>query len=68
MRITAIDIDDVPWKDELTTAVPDIKDGYMAVPKGPGWGAEINEEVARAHAWDARKVGHSKSTPPPRSF
>ena len=47
-----IDIDDVPWKDELTTAVPEITDGYMTVPSGPGWGADINEEVARAHPWD----------------
>jgi galactonate dehydratase len=58
----------VPWKDELTTAVPEIKDGYMTIPKGPGWGADINEEVARAHPWDTAKVGYSKSTPPPKSF
>jgi galactonate dehydratase len=51
VRIMEIDIDDVPWKDELTTAVPEIKDGYMTVPTGPGWGADLNEEVARAHPW-----------------
>jgi len=68
VRIMEIDIDDVPWKDELTTAVPDINKGYMTIPKGPGWGADINEEVARAHPWKAADVGYSKSTPPPRSF
>jgi L-alanine-DL-glutamate epimerase-like enolase superfamily enzyme len=68
VRIMEIDIDDVPWKDELTTAVPDINQGYMTIPKGPGWGADINEEVARAHPWKAADVGYSKSTPPPRSF
>jgi len=40
----------------------------MTIPKGPGWGADINEDVARAHPWDITKVGYSKSTPPPKSF
>jgi L-alanine-DL-glutamate epimerase-like enolase superfamily enzyme len=52
----------------LTTAVPEIKDGYMTIPTGPGWGADINEEVARAHPWNPTRVGYAKSTPPPRSF
>ena len=68
VRIMEIDIDDVPWKDDLTTAVPDIKDGYMTVPSGPGWGIELNEEVARAHPWDPAKSGYSKSAPPSKSF
>ncbi len=68
VRIMEIDIDDVPWKDDLTTAVPDIKDGYMTVPSGPGWGIELNEEVTRAHPWDPAKSGYSKSAPPSKSF
>ncbi|MCH7786981.1 MAG: mandelate racemase/muconate lactonizing enzyme family protein [Chloroflexi bacterium] len=52
IRIMEIDIDDVPWKDELTTAVPEITDGHMTVPTSPGWGADLNEEVARAHPWN----------------
>ena len=52
MRILEIDIDYVPWKDELTTAVPEIIDGYMTIPTGPGWGADVHEEVARAYPWD----------------
>ena len=68
VRIMEIDIDDVPWKDELTTAAPDIKDGYMAVPSGPGWGIDLNEEVARAHPWDVAKSGYSKSMAPSKSF
>ncbi len=51
IRIMEIDIDDVPWKDELTTTVPEIEDGHMTVPTAPGWGADLNEEVARAHPW-----------------
>ena len=68
VRIMEIDIDDVPWKDDLTSAVPDIKDGYMAIPGGPGWGIELNEEVARAHPWDPDKTGYSKSMAPSKSF
>ncbi len=26
-----------------------IKDGYLYVPTGPGWGTEVNEEAVRAH-------------------
>lgn len=58
IRIMEVDIDDVPWKDELTTSQPDIVNGYMAVPSGPGWGADINEEVARAHPWKGIKTGY----------
>lgn len=68
VRIMEIDIDDVPWKDELTTATPEIIDGYMTIPTGPGWGADINEDVARAHPWDPTQVGYSKTSPPPKSF
>ncbi|MDP7532450.1 MAG: enolase C-terminal domain-like protein, partial [SAR202 cluster bacterium] len=51
VRIMEIDIDDVPWKDDLVTVAPEIVDGYMTVPTAPGWGADVNEEVARAHPW-----------------
>ena len=44
-------VDDVPWKDDLTTNPPEVIDGYMTVPTGPGWGTDLNEEVALAHPW-----------------
>ena len=53
VRIMETDVDDVPWKDELTTSVPEIVDGYMTIPTAPGWGADLNEEVACAHPWDS---------------
>jgi L-alanine-DL-glutamate epimerase-like enolase superfamily enzyme len=28
---------------------PDVKDGYLHLPTGAGWGTEVNEEVVRAH-------------------
>ncbi len=49
LRIMEFDPDMVPWQDELVTVVPDIRDGHMYLPTGPGWGTEINEEAIRAH-------------------
>jgi galactonate dehydratase len=51
VRIMEIDIDDVAWKADLVTRPPLIKDGHIFLPEGPGWGADINEEVLRAHPW-----------------
>lgn len=48
-RIMEIDIDDVPWKDDLVTNPPVIRDGHFMIPDRPGWGTDINEEVVRAH-------------------
>ncbi len=48
-RVMEIDIDDVPWKDDLVTRPPEIEDGHLKVPAGPGWGTELNEEAIRAH-------------------
>ena len=44
-----VDIDDVPWKDDLVTAPPAIEDGHLLIPTGIGWGAEVNEKVIQAH-------------------
>ena len=55
VRIMEIDIDDVPWKDDLTTDTPEIINGYMTVPTKPGWGVEIDEDVARAHPWQGNR-------------
>ncbi len=54
-NVRIMEIDDVPWKDELTTHVPDITDGYMKIPTRPGWGTDLNEEVAKAHPWPDRR-------------
>ena len=42
---------DVPWREELTTAVPEIVGGELRVPGGPGWGVKLNEDVLLAHPW-----------------
>ncbi len=57
VRIMEIDVDDVPWKDELVTVQPDIESGYMKTPSGPGWGTELNEKVAKKYAWTGGQFG-----------
>ncbi|MFT6581266.1 MAG: mandelate racemase/muconate lactonizing enzyme family protein [Alphaproteobacteria bacterium] len=43
LRIMEIDIDRLPWDDELFTNTPQIEDGYVIVPDTPGWGTEPDE-------------------------
>jgi L-alanine-DL-glutamate epimerase-like enolase superfamily enzyme len=46
-RILEYDVDDVPWRDELVTALPEISAGELRIPSGPGWGVDLNEDGAR---------------------
>ena len=48
-RVMEIDIDDVPWKDAVVSTVPVVEAGELLIPTGAGWGAEVNEDVLRAH-------------------
>ncbi len=52
VRIMEIDVDDVPWREDMVTNVPHIENGYLTIPSGPGWGIEMVEEVLKAHPWD----------------
>jgi L-alanine-DL-glutamate epimerase-like enolase superfamily enzyme len=52
VKIMESDPDAVPIRDELFTVLPEIKDGQMTIPTGPGWGIELNEKAARTHAWE----------------
>ena len=49
VRIMEIEVDDVPWKDDLLTSPGRIENGDFMVPTGPGWGADINEDAIAAH-------------------
>ena len=51
VRIQEIDIDDIPWKDDLIDQTPVIENGDLRIPGRPGWGANLNETVAREHPW-----------------
>lgn len=52
VRIMEVDVDDVPWKDELVDHPPVIERGELLIPSRPGWGADLNEAVARKHVWE----------------
>jgi L-alanine-DL-glutamate epimerase-like enolase superfamily enzyme len=56
VRIMEIDIDDVPWKDELVDRPPVIERGELVIPTRPGWGADLAEAVARKHRWEPGRL------------
>jgi enolase-like protein len=45
LRIMEIDIDRLPWDEELFTNAPQFEDGHLIVPDEPGWGTEPNEDA-----------------------
>ena len=51
VKIMEIDVDGVPWKDDIITEPPNIKDGYLIVPDRPGLGADLNEKEIAKHPW-----------------
>ena len=53
VRIMEADIDDVPWKDEITGGPLDYTGGELQIPTKPGWGVDLDEDVARAHVWES---------------
>ncbi len=48
-RIMEIDIDGVPWRDEIVDTPAVFDKGDYILPKGPGWGVEVNEAGLRKH-------------------
>ena len=51
LRFAEIDVDDVPWRDELFTHSPEIENGDLNVPTRSGWGADVNEKTLAKHKW-----------------
>ena len=46
MKVLEVDVDDVPWKDDIVKEVPSIDKGVFRLPLGrPGWGVEVDEEA-----------------------
>ncbi len=37
------------WRDEVITTPLQVRDGYIPLPKGPGWGIELNMDLLRSH-------------------
>ena len=52
VRIMEIDVDDVPWREDMVTHLPKIETGHLTIPTGAGWGTEMVEDVLRAHPWE----------------
>ena len=50
LRMMEIDMDEVPWRPKLLTNPYRVENGEFILPSGPGWGTDIDEDVARAHA------------------
>jgi len=50
-RIMEIDIDDVPWKDEVASP-PRIENGHLVIGEAPGWGVTMDEAAIRRHRPD----------------
>jgi L-alanine-DL-glutamate epimerase-like enolase superfamily enzyme len=48
-RIMEIDIDGVPWRDDIVDRAPRFENGDYVLPSGPGWGVEVNESALAAH-------------------
>lgn len=51
LRIAEVDVDDVPWRDSLFTAKPNVQDGFYQLSDGPGWGMDVDENVLAEHKW-----------------
>ena len=51
VEIMEIEGDDVPWKYQLLSAAPQLRDGRFMMPSAPGWGAEIDMNALEAHPW-----------------
>ena len=52
VRIMESDPEGVPWRFDLFTTRPEVKDSYMTVPTAPGWGCDLVEDAARKYAWN----------------
>jgi L-alanine-DL-glutamate epimerase-like enolase superfamily enzyme len=54
VKIMGMDVDGAPWKDDIVTEIPTIKDGYIQLSRKPGIGVELNEKEIAKHPW----LGH----------
>ena len=54
LEIMEIEAEDVPWKYQLLTEPPIRNGGAMEVPKGVGWGADIDESAVAHHPWKGK--------------
>jgi len=51
VRISESDPVQAPWRDELFTVLPEINNGMMKIPTGPGWGTDLREDMVKKYAY-----------------
>ena len=51
IKIMEVDVDSAPWRDDVITELPDIREGYLHLPNRPGLGADLNEKEIARHPW-----------------
>ncbi len=51
LAMMEIDVDSVPWRDEIVTELPEISDGHLRVPTAPGWGTDLNDDAIARRPW-----------------
>ena len=50
LQVLEVDVDDVPWKDDIVTVVPKVERGVLTLPlEDPGWGVDVDEEALKLH-------------------
>ena len=51
VRISESDPVQAPWREELFTVLPEVNNGMMKIPTGPGWGTDLREDMAKKYAY-----------------
>ncbi|TGL99196.1 mandelate racemase/muconate lactonizing enzyme family protein [Leptospira jelokensis] len=54
LKIAEIDVDDVPWRDELFTNIPIIENGNYILGNQIGWGTDLNEDSLLKYKWNPK--------------
>ena len=51
VRISESDPVQAPWREELFTVLPEVNNGMMKIPTGPGWGTDLREDMVKKYAY-----------------
>jgi L-alanine-DL-glutamate epimerase-like enolase superfamily enzyme len=51
MKMMEYDVDDVSWRNDLFTNIPDVSGGTLTISDAPGWGCDVREDVIAEHIW-----------------
>ena len=51
LRMAEVDLDDVPWREELFTSAPEIEKGKLILSDKPGWGTDPIEKKLKKYSW-----------------